>query len=41
MVVFRIIAKSALLRILPPIFRRAAEMYDLDLTTRRFYKAAT
>jgi hypothetical protein len=38
---FRIIAKSTLLRILPPIFRFANRGYDLELTTRRFYKAAT
>jgi hypothetical protein len=31
---FRIIAKSTLLRILPPIFRFANRGYDLELTTR-------
>lgn len=41
MIVWRIIAKSTFLRILPPIFRQADRLFDLDLTTRRFYKAAT
>lgn len=41
MVGFRFIAKSALLKVLPPLFRQVDSLYDLGLTTRRFYTAAT
>ncbi|KAK8843376.1 hypothetical protein IAR55_007033 [Kwoniella newhampshirensis] len=36
---WRLVAKTTLLRILPPIFRAASRI--IDIPTRRFYKAAT
>jgi len=41
MIIWRMFAKRTLLRVLPPIFRQADKLFDLELTTRRFYKAAT
>ena len=38
---WRLIAKSVLLRVLPPIFRTTSRAFDVDLPTRRFYTAAT
>ncbi|RSH95324.1 hypothetical protein EHS25_000411 [Saitozyma podzolica] len=38
---WRLLAKATLLRVLPPIFRFTAKLFDFDLPTRRFYKAAT
>lgn len=38
---WRLLAKATLLRVLPPIFRFTANLFDFDLPTRRFYKAAT
>lgn len=41
MMVFRMFTKSGLLRVLPPAIRLAAKGFDLELTTRKHYKAAT
>nr|XP_018259107.1 uncharacterized protein I303_08651 [Kwoniella dejecticola CBS 10117]OBR81265.1 hypothetical protein I303_08651 [Kwoniella dejecticola CBS 10117] len=41
MFAWRLIAKTTLLRILPPIFRTFSKVSGEDLPTRRFYKAAT
>ncbi|WWC73172.1 uncharacterized protein I206_107138 [Kwoniella pini CBS 10737] len=41
MFAWRLIAKTTLLRILPPLFRTFSRVSGEDLPTRRFYKAAT
>lgn len=41
MFTWRLIAKMTLLRILPPVFRFSAALFDFELPTRRFYKPAT
>jgi hypothetical protein len=39
--IWRLIAKSTLLKILPPIFRASSRIFEFNLPTRKHYTAAT
>jgi hypothetical protein len=40
-VIWRLVAKTTLLRVLPPIFRMSSKITHVPLPTRKFYTAAT